>query len=145
MAMSWGYRIAVFYIVFVVAIMALVYLASKEQVDLVEKDYYEQELVYQQRITAAQNANALSSPVTIRHKGANLELMLPQEMNGVAVKADLLMYCPSNAGKDKQYPLQTTSGLLTVELPADIYGLYVIKLNWSAAGKNYYFENNISF
>ena len=49
MKLNWGYKIAIFYILFVVGIVFLVFKASNQKVDLVTADYYGEEVRYQGR------------------------------------------------------------------------------------------------
>ena len=65
MKLSWGYKITLVYIAFVAGMGFLVFKASSQKFDLVTKDYYEQELKYQQVIDQAANSSRLSEPVTI--------------------------------------------------------------------------------
>ena len=46
--MNWGYKILTVYIIFIAGILFLVFKSSNQNQDLVTKDYYEQELKYQQ-------------------------------------------------------------------------------------------------
>ena len=58
------------YIAFVAGMGFLVLKASSQKFDLVTKDYYDQELKYQQVIDQAANSSRLSAPVTIeRNRG----------------------------------------------------------------------------
>ncbi|MGL6269890.1 MAG: FixH family protein, partial [Chitinophagaceae bacterium] len=66
MKFNWGYKIAVFYLVFIAGIMFLVIKSSRQQMDLVTTDYYAQELKYQDKIDQSKRADGLSEP--IRHE-----------------------------------------------------------------------------
>ena len=59
MKLSWGYKIAFVYIIFVAGIGFLVFKASSQKFDLVTKDYYDQELKYQEVIDQAANTAML--------------------------------------------------------------------------------------
>ena len=58
--MSWGYKILGVYLVFVTGIVFLVIKSSNQKVDLVTKDYYEQELMYQDKINETARASKLT-------------------------------------------------------------------------------------
>ena len=55
MKLNWGNWIAVAYSVFVLFIIAMVYLAFGEKWDLVAENYYEQEIQYQDKINSIEN------------------------------------------------------------------------------------------
>ena len=70
--MNWGYKILTVYIIFIAGILLLVFKSSTQNQDLVTKDYYEQELKYQQVIDATERANALSSEVKFQGESPSL-------------------------------------------------------------------------
>ena len=80
MKLSWGYKIMFVYLAFVAGIGFLVFKASNQEFDLVTKDYYEQELKYQQVIDQSANASKLSTPVSIEKKEEQLKISFPEEM-----------------------------------------------------------------
>ena len=57
--MSWGTRIAIVYISFVVMIVTLIILCTGENIDLEYKDYYARELKYQDKLEAITNERSL--------------------------------------------------------------------------------------
>ena len=59
MKFNWGYKITVFYLVFIAGIMYLVIQSSRQKMDLVTTDYYAQELKYQDKIDQSKRAGEL--------------------------------------------------------------------------------------
>ena len=145
MQLSWGYKIAFVYIAFVAGIGFLVYKATSEKFDLVTKDYYEQELKYQQVIDQADNASKLSSPVKIEKTTEGLFIKMPDEMNGIDKKVDFYLYCPSDAKKDFRKSLEVNEAEFITALPVGLKGNFEIKLSWKADNKSYYHEEKIFF
>lgn len=143
--MSWGHKIAVFYLLFVTGMIFMVLSATREKVDLVTEDYYEQELVYQKRILATENASTLSSPVRIEKILGTLKIQLPEEMKGKRVDAEILLYCPADKKKDIFRKSGTQNGMLEIQTPEKISGSYIVKLKWTSSGKEYFIEQNILF
>ena len=72
MRISWGYIITAGYLVFVTGIVFLVYKASSQKFDLVTKDYYEQELKYQDVSDESANTAKLSAPLVVERSGEQL-------------------------------------------------------------------------
>lgn len=145
MKVSWGYKIAFVYIAFVAGIGFLVYKATSEKFDLVIKDYYEQELKYQQVIDQADNASKLSSPVKIKKTEYGLLIKMPDEMNGKNKKVDFYLYCPSDAKKDFRKIMEMIEAEFSTSLPTGLKGNFEIKLSWKADNKSYYHEEKIFF
>lgn len=145
MKLSWGYKILFGYLAFVAGIVFLVVKASNEKFDLVTKDYYEQELKYQQVIEQAANAAKLSAPVLVEKADGKITVRFPQEMKGVKKTIDFYLYFPADAKKDFRKKIETGDMEFTEALPAGIGGLHVLKLLWEAGGVNYYYEQKIFF
>ncbi len=145
MKLNWGYKIVAFYVVFVIGIMVLVFSSASQKVDLVSTDYYEQEIKYQQRINAKSNSSELSSPLIVSNTGENVHIVMPVEMNGILVQANILMYCPFDNTKDYALQLSANDAALDFKMPAGTKGSFVAKINWNVAGKQYYGEHKILF
>jgi len=136
--MSWGYKILGVYLVFVTGIVFLVIKSSNQKVDLVTKDYYEQELMYQDKINETARASKLTGAITCEVKGQQILVKLPAEMSGQDVSADVLLYCPSDSRKDVSRQIQTNNGQLLMDFPAGYKGQFEVKVNWKAGGQAYY-------
>ena len=87
------------YAVFVAGIVFLVVKASSQKFDLVTKDYYEQELQYQNVIDQSENAAKLSEPVIVKQKESALMVSFPREMKDRPKKINFYLYCPADSKK----------------------------------------------
>jgi len=67
----------------------MTYRCMHTPVDLVTKEYYKDELGYQQVIDARQKADALSEKVELRQTGQVITVVLPQEMRNAAVTGSI--------------------------------------------------------
>lgn len=145
MKLSWGYKILFGYLAFVAGIVFLVVKASSEKFDLVTKDYYEQELKYQQVIDQAANAAKLSAPVRVEKAEGKITVRFPEEMKDIKKTIDFYLYFPADAKKDFRKKIETGDIEFTEALPAGISGLHVLKLFWEAGSVKYYYEQKIFF
>lgn len=143
MKLSWGYKIAIVYLLFVAGIGFLVFRATGEKFDLVTQDYYGEELNYQQIIDQAANTAKLSATVTVEKKGHELVIRFPEEMKNKKKQVDFFLYCPSNAQKDFRVTREISEASFSQPLPAGTKGLYELKLTWETEGIKYYFEQKL--
>ena len=143
--MSWGYRIAILYIVFISGILFMVFRTSSVKVELVADDYYEQELKYQEVIDARANSVQLSSPVIAEHKNNTVHISFPEEMKNFSIDADINMYCPVDRVKDFSVAKTVYDGKIFFNMPEASKGLYIMKLNWKANDVKYYTEQKMNF
>jgi hypothetical protein len=145
MKLSWGYKIMFVYIVFVAGMGVLVFKASNQKFDLVTKDYYDQELKYQQVIDQAANSSRLSVPVTIERNKGELKISFPDEMKSKKKLVDFYLYYAADAKKDFRKSFELNENELVQALPVGMKGMYELKLSWEAENVKYYFEQKLFF
>lgn len=140
--MNWGNKLLIAFLVFIAGISYLVYRTTQTNFDLVENDYYKQELVYQQKIDQLQQAKDLHQPVSIAQTPEGITLQLPEEMKNKSITGDVWFYCAYDKTRDRKYILQTDSTMKQVfETGSVLPGTYTLKLHWDDGEKKYYTEN----
>ena len=143
--MNWGNKILLTFIVFGAGMFYLVYRSLSTQYELVEKDYYNSELRYQQVIDGTNRVNQLSSPVKVEQTANGITLELPSEMKNKTISGDIWFYCSYDAKRDKRFPLTITSeGSQLFPSSAILPGSYIVKINWDNEGNNYFSEKNLT-
>lgn len=133
------------YIAFVGGMGFLVFKASSQKFDLVTKDYYDQELKYQQVIDQAANTSRLSAPIAIERNPSDLKISFPREMKNKRKLVDFYLYYAADAKKDYRKSFELNENEITQALPVGMKGMYELKLTWEADGVKYYFEQKLFF
>ena len=133
------------YVTFVAGMGFLVFKASTEEFDLVTKDYYDQELKYQQIIDQSANTSNLSTPVTIEKREGELRISFPDAMKDKKKQVDFYLYYAADAKKDFRKSFEVNENELAQALPIGMKGMYELKLSWEAEGVKYYFEKKLFF
>lgn len=139
--MNFGKWIFVSFVAFAGYIGTLVVITMREDVNLVSREYYAEELAYQEKLDRKENANALPQKPTIKFSGSEVIVTFDPSVsfdNGVVI-----LQRPSDSSMDLKFPLQpgvheqryTTDKLKT--------GLYRASVTWNAQGKGYYVEQLI--
>jgi len=104
--MNWGNRLLLVFIVFGLGMGYLVYRSMNTNYELVESDYYKQELRYQNIIDEHNQANALSAPVTVLQKDGAVVLQFPEEVKSQELTGEVYFYCAYDSKKDKRLALK---------------------------------------
>ncbi len=141
--MNWGYKIVLVFAVFISGILYLVVGSFSQNSDLVATDYYEQELKYQTTIDATVRANALSEKVKCSVEIDTLFITFAPEMKNIKLNATVWLYFIADKKKDIKKTIETSEGKTFIPLTAANKGLHDVKINWVAAGKEYYYEQKI--
>ncbi|KAA9327688.1 FixH family protein [Hymenobacter busanensis] len=143
----WPYAIIAVFVLFATFIGYMVKQAMSSSVDLVSKDYYEQELQHQQRMEATARTQALPAQVTITYDetGHDLGLQIPAALTSPQPTGKVQFFRPSDQRLDFTVPLQVDATgaqhLSTARLKP---GYWRIRLDFTAGGEAYFQEKNIS-
>ena len=141
----WPYAIVVCMVLFMAYIAMFVYKAMKQDVDLVSKDYYQQEIEYQDRIESVKRTQALGD-VMLDYKAESKSILLqmPATYKDKNLSGTVTLFRPSDDKMDKEIPLQLgrdQSQLLeTQDLES---GLWKVRVNFTDGQDTYYTEKTI--
>lgn len=142
--MNWGVRIVILYSGFVAMIVLLVSLTMRENVDLVAKDYYEQELKYQDRIDQIERTRLLNEQLTWETKDGVIAFDFPEAFSAKDLQGKISFFMPADATKDKEWPVQVNEqGMQEIPLNGLSKGVYKMQVFWNASGTDYYNEGVI--
>jgi hypothetical protein len=142
--MSWGNKLVVVFIVFALLIGTLVYKAMHTKYELVTKDYYGEELRYQDKIDGKQNASTVSA-VSVTQDTNGIIIQFPKEQQSAAKKGEAWFYYASDESKDVKIPLQTDVDGKQIILKDKLHkGACLLKLTWSIGKENFYDEENLN-
>jgi len=143
--MNWGYKLMFTFIAFAIMMGYLVYRSFGTNFELVGKDYYKDELRYQQVIDGTDRANLLHTAVQLKQLSDKITLQMPEEMKNKNISGSVLFYCAYDSKKDKKFILNTDgSGVQVFNTSTITPGTYTVKVDWNNEGKNFYTEKNIT-
>jgi hypothetical protein len=144
MKMSWGNKLILVFIGFALLMGTLVYKAVNTNFELVSKDYYKEELRYQEKIDGKHHAAGISKIMITQHTGAVL-IQYPKELQGQALQGEVYFYCPTNSKLDHRVAVQAdANGLQQISKKEVAKTRFVVKIRWVSGGKEYYMEENLS-
>ena len=122
----------------------LVYASIRQDIPLVSKQYYEQELVYEQKMEAGSNAAVYSQAFQVQVSGNELVLSLPSELTQQMEDGIAWFYCPSSERMDRKLKLEASANGQYLFNRHQLPGKgYLLKLSFSTNGKQYYKEFNL--
>lgn len=143
--MNWGNKLLVTFVVFGSGMFYLVYRSVTTNFELVDKEYYKNELRYQEVIDGVNRANGLTGVVKLTSTEKGVGLQLPAEMSDQKIAGTVHFYCAYDATKDKKFALNTdAAGAQMFNSTSIASGNYTVKINWQAGGEDYYTERSIT-
>lgn len=137
--MNWGNRVLLVFVLFGGGMSYMVWRCIQMPVDLVSKEYYKEELAYQQVIDGTRHANALSAAVELVITAEGVRIKLPAEMRQKSVEGAVRFYCAADAARDRKVTLAPDAeGNQLIPRNMLVAGQYIVSVNWDAAGTNYF-------
>lgn len=144
MNISWGWKAGLLYASFVAMMVTLVVASSRQKIDLVSKDYYNDEIEYQKVIDAGKNQSELSAPLVIRANDAEVYVDFPEEFKDKVLTGEIYFYSPVNNKWDSKIALVAEKNSMTIDRRKLQNTRYTMKINWEAEGKKYYQETELN-
>jgi hypothetical protein len=143
--MSWGNKILIVFISFAGLISYMVYRCTQVPISLVTKDYYKDELAYQQIIDESHNANELGNKIRFMQGNQYLTIAFPQEIENQSIRGEIIFYRPSDDKKDLKWKLELSSNRIQLfDLKKFFPGHYMAKIRWESNGIKYYQEKPVT-
>jgi hypothetical protein len=138
--MKWIYAAFVFFALF---IGTLVVISMRQDINLVSKDYYQEELKHQEKIDKIKNTETLTEKPQLSFESNAVKVVFPYF--STIDKGELHVVRPSNDKLDQTFNVNAMQGDSQV-FPLKIWekGLYRVSLTWTMDGKDYYFEKIMS-
>ena len=146
MKFNWGFGIALFYIVFVGALVYQVYKSTTYDHSLVEKNYYAKDVAYQEHYVKLVNARSLEQDLKINKlvQKKEVSFIFPQDLGKPS--GEIHFFCPSKSKLDFKVEINTDKNLKQFIATSDLEkGLWRVKVDWQADGKAFYKEEAIVF
>jgi len=132
-------------IAFMAYIVSMVYYTFTKNADLVQEDYYENELNYDQDKLNRQNYQLLTDGITISQTPAGIVMHFP-EIIQAAESGSVFFYRPDEKKLDRKFELQVNSDQNQVlEYSYFKTGYYDVSVEWTDGKTTYLFEDHIQF
>jgi hypothetical protein len=144
MNFNWGKGIFLVIVLFLGACLAFIIYSRTQKWSLVEEDYYPKELRHEEVLVKMRNFTALQEPMLFQVSQGSLSIKFPPVFKGLTLSGQIHVYRPSDEGMDCLVPIKADTSLIQI-IPKEKFqhGKYVIKVDWIAAGKSYYKEQEV--
>lgn len=138
MKLNWGHKLILVFLLFGGMMSTLVYKSVKTNYDLVSKEYYKDEIAYQQVIDGTALSNKLDGKLEVFSRDEEIIVQLPEAMKNEEVNGTVWFYYAPDAKRDRKIDLTKREQAIPSSLFAP--GSYLVKVNWESKGLRYYSE-----
>jgi len=142
---NWGTGIVLALIVMVSGMLVLVSIAVRQDFDLVDKDYYQKSITYQQHIEKVGNTAELEKKIAFELSADTLKLTFPNLGNYKNIAGKIHFYSPVEARRDFSLEVNVDTGFSQIIYLKKLEkGRYQVKIDWKAGEVEYYQEEEIA-
>jgi hypothetical protein len=143
--MNWGHKITLVIVAFIVGMLSMVYVASKQTNEMMDDHYYEKELAHQSLINASESLQAISKEALITQTNEELQIKIPTGLYTNITEGSMQFLRSSDQSKDYNLLLQpmADNGVQTIVKTKFIKGMYKARIKWRNEGKLYYYETDV--
>lgn len=139
---NWGTGIALVYATFAIGMVTMVLISTKHDPGLVQKDYYDLDLNYQEHLNGKQNTAALEVKPAVLYDETQKMVLIQLPAGMTATDGKVKLYRSASVADD-QYLEIAGKSLIQIPVQSKVGGRWHVELNWVAAQKNYYYETAI--
>lgn len=146
---NWGTGIVIAFVLFIGFILYFVIKTTTDsnyEYDLVAKDYYKDELEYQQRIDKLNNAKKLETNINIDRVEKGITVNFPTTFSSEKIKGTIYLYRPSDKILDVIIPISlknSHSQFISDEVL--VSGRWDLKIEWNVSDETYLFQHSINY
>lgn len=142
---NWGTGIVLALVIMVSGMIYLVSIALRQNDDLVDNDYYQKSIAYQQHIDEVRNNDALTEKIRFELSSESLKLSFPKLANSQEYEGEIHFYSPVEEKRDMKLKIKLDSTYNQfIDLKSLEKGRYQVKIDWKASKVSYYQEEEIA-
>lgn len=138
MKFNWGTGIFIFLMVFVFSILSFVYFAFQQDVNLVNKEYYQKGVDFDNERSMRERATLEESRFSIEQNNELVIISVDEAYFSEINDTEAYFYRPSDRHKDIRFVFKDST--LSIPTKSLIKGKYTLKISWKKDETDYLLE-----
>ncbi len=143
MKWNWGTKLVIAMAAFMIMVIAMVIYMMRQDVSLVEPDYYPRGQAYEELIQKARNTIPFAEDIQAKVENGTVMVVFPPFFEPEATKGEVHFYHRMSDSGDHHVDLVLDNSGLFSYPSSELKGRYVLKIDWEQHGIGYYTEKNI--
>jgi hypothetical protein len=143
MKWNWGTKLVLAMAAFMIMVIVFVVLMMRENISLVEEDYYPKGQVHQELVEKKRNASSIGELVRIEKINNEVRLVFPEQFKKNQISGTVHFYHRIDDRLDETIVLSNTDSIGFIFPLSDMQGRYIAKIDWVYDGVAYYIEKSI--
>lgn len=144
MKFTWGTGIFLFLVLFLAGSAAFIIFASRQQVNLVHKDYYEKGVDYSEQMHVNERSKPFLNALKVNSTNEMFILSIEENLAEKIDSGNVLMFRPSDKTKDISAKLTAKATRMEFDKQSLINGRYILKVTWYTDGTRYQIDRPVN-
>lgn len=141
MKFNWGSGIAIFYGCFMLIFIGIAIKAGQQDVNMVKKDYYDDDINYQKHFDKIQNEQALTEKVQVDFNTELESVAIKFPTNMPIPVGKVILFHPARDTDDKSFDIKTDNAAqMVIPVKGFPNGRWQVQINWESGNKTFYKE-----
>lgn len=141
MKFNWGTGIAIFYGCFMLTFIGIAILSTRQDVNMVKKDYYDDDINYQKHFDRIQNEQALTEKVQVDFDTELESVVITFPINMPIPVGKVILFHPARDTDDKSFDIKMDNAAqMIIPVKGFPNGRWQVQINWESGSKAYYKE-----
>jgi hypothetical protein len=137
MKFNWGTGIFIFLVIFVIALVGFVIFASRQEVNLVHKDYYQKGVDYSEQMKIQERSRKFAHSFYTKTSDGFFTLEMEKDLALTIDSGHVLLYRPSTYKKDINIAIEKGVSVVSIPTTELLHGRYIAKIYWFSNGVKY--------
>lgn len=138
--MNWGKGIVISFLLFIAFMAVMITIMMRQDIGLVSKQYYKEDLNYQAQYERKKNTEQLETQPVFSFENDYLKV----SFQGNVEAGELTLFRPSDVSQDQNFKLKASADSVQLFLLRPLeQGVYRVKMTWNSEGKEYYIDKVI--
>ena len=143
MKLHWGHKIGIVYALFAGSMIFMLILSRQEKHELVNENYYENELAVQGRIIADKNLKTADFGVDISSANKQILVSFKELPSGELPEGVVSLYKPDDSSLDQTIDVKLNAENEMLIQPIGDHGRYKVSVRFKISGKDYFKEKQV--
>lgn len=144
MELNWSVGIIIFYTVFIFSLILIVILSTRNNMELIEQEYYQKDIDYDNISRERKSRKSLSKGLDIGIKNNELIFSFPRKLE--KIKGKIHLFRPSNNKLNVFIPIDLDeNNNMIIDIDKFPKGLWQTKTEWEVNGLYFFTEKKVIF
>ncbi len=141
---NWGTKLVIAMATFMIMILSMVVVMFRQDISLVEKDYYPKGQAYQEMIIKERNALPFKDDIRLGVANGRVQVKFPDFFKPETTTGYVQIYHRISDNQDRFARLSLNENGVFSYPAVDLKGRYILKISWQQEGAEYYTEKSIT-